>query len=269
MAPADRRRVLRKRIISALVLIPLALAGAGGGSPYFDLLVALFGGAMAWEWVRVCNRGRFPGRGAVAVAAVPAAILALQLWGFPGALATLAAGAMLAGLAGLPGRALWHALGVAYVGLPCLALLWIRSDPQSGLATLLWALVLVWSVDTGAYIAGRGVGGPKLAPRISPNKTWAGLAGGVAAAMAMAAIAAGLGFGSVWPVIAVAGLLALVEQAGDLAESGFKRRFGVKDSSNLIPGHGGVLDRLDGLLAVSVAVAGLMMITKGGVPAWR
>src|SRR3954451_25141947 len=110
-APADRRRVLRKRIISALVLIPLALAGAGRGSPYFDLLVALFGGAMAWEWVRVCNRGRFPARGAVAVAAVPAAMLALQLWGFPGALATLAAGVALAGLAGLPGRALWHALG--------------------------------------------------------------------------------------------------------------------------------------------------------------
>jgi phosphatidate cytidylyltransferase len=261
--------VLRKRIISALVLIPLALAGAGLGSGYFELLVALFGAAMAWEWVRVCNRGVFPPRGAVAVAAVPAAVLLLHLSSFPGALATLAGGAALAGLAGLPGRALWHGIGVLYVGLPCLALLWIRDDPASGLATLLWTLVLVWSVDTGAYLAGRSIGGPRLAPRISPNKTWAGLGGGVLAAMLMAAIAALAGFGALWPAVGVAALLALVEQAGDLAESGFKRRFGVKDSSNLIPGHGGVLDRLDGLLAVSIAVAGLMMITKGGVPAWR
>ncbi|MFO1059592.1 MAG: phosphatidate cytidylyltransferase [Dongiaceae bacterium] len=263
--------MLRKRIISALVLIPLALAGAGLGAGYFAALVALFGAAMAWEWVRVCNRGTFPPGGVVAVLAVPAAVLALHLSAGAAALALLAGGAVLAGLAGLPGRrALWHGLGVLYVGLPCLALLWIRDDPESGLPTLLWTLVLVWSVDTGAYIAGRGIGGPKLAPRISPNKTWAGLAGGVVAAVVMAALAAlGLGFGALWPVAALAALLAVVEQAGDLAESGFKRHFGVKDSSNLIPGHGGVLDRLDGLLAVSIAVAGLMMITKGGVPAWR
>jgi phosphatidate cytidylyltransferase len=261
--------VLRRRIISALVLIPLALAGAVGGPPYFDLLVALFGAVMAWEWVRVCNGGQFPAGGAVAVAAVPAAILALQLSSWPGALASLAAGAVLSALAGLPGRALWHGLCVLYVGLPCLSLLWIRGDPASGLGTLLWSLALVWAVDTGAYLAGRAIGGPKLAPRISPNKTWAGLAGGIVAAMAVAAAAAWLGFGALWPVVALAALLALVEQAGDLAESGFKRRFGAKDSSNLIPGHGGVLDRLDGLLAVSIAVAGLMMITEGGVPAWR
>jgi phosphatidate cytidylyltransferase len=216
-ATAPAKATLRTRIISAAILAPLVLGTAVLGAPYWDILVALMGALMAWEWRRLC--GTRPG---------------------------------------------WLLLGVLYVSLPCLALLWIRDLP-GGLETLLWVLALVWATDTAAYVAGRGIGGPRLAPRISPNKTWAGLAGGVLGA-ALVGLAAVLlrgappdagPVGDAWLLVALSGILALVEQAGDLAESAVKRHFGVKDSGNLIPGHGGVLDRVDGLIAVSLAVAGL------------
>jgi phosphatidate cytidylyltransferase len=136
--------------------------------------------------------------------------------------------------------------------------------------TLLWVLGVVWATDTGAYIAGRRIGGPKLAPRVSPNKTWAGLFGGIAAAglvgLAAAALVAGV---SPWIAAPLSAALAIVEQAGDLFESAVKRRFGVKDSSNLIPGHGGVLDRVDGLLSVSLAVAALSWMVGHTILIWR
>ena len=127
---------------------------------------------------------------------------------------------------------------------------------------------MVVAVDSGAYAAGRSIGGPKLAPRISPKKTWAGLAGGIAAALLIGWISAFLlDLPRFLPLILVSGVLAVVEQAGDLAESAFKRRFGVKDSSQLIPGHGGVLDRVDGLLAVALVV-GLIGYFQGGLAGW-
>jgi len=269
-APADRSSVLAQRIISALVLIPLALGGVFLGPPYLDGLVVLFALAMGWEWVRVCHRGRFVPSGLVVLLAAAGSIVAYRVGGLPAALIVLAAGALAAGLVAEAGIRLWHALGAVYVGLPCLAMLWIRGDAQPGLDTLLWTLVLVWSVDTGAYLAGRSIGGPKLAPSISPKKTWAGFAGGLLAAALVGALGARwLGLQGWWLLAAIGAGLAVIEQAGDLAESAFKRRFGVKDSSNLIPGHGGVLDRVDGLLAVLVAVAGLMIVTKGGVRTWQ
>ena len=269
-APADRPAVLGQRIVSALVLIPLALAGVYLGGRYLDGLVALFALAMAWEWVRVCHRGRFVASGLVVVLAAVAGVVAFRFGSLPVALGVLAAGAVAAALAAEPSVRFWHALGAIYVGLPSLAILWIRGDAQPGLETLLWTLVLVWSVDTGAYLAGRTIGGPRLAPSISPKKTWAGLGGGLLAAALVGAFGAlWLGLESWWPLAAIAAVLGMVEQGGDLAESAFKRRFGVKDSSNLIPGHGGVLDRVDGLLTVVVAVAGLMIVTKGGVGTWQ
>jgi phosphatidate cytidylyltransferase len=262
--------MLGQRIISALVLIPLALAGVFLGSPYLDGLVALFALAMAWEWVRVCHRGRFVASGLVVVLAAVGGVVAYRLVSPPAALLILVAGAVAAALLAETGVRLWHGLGAVYVGLPCLAMLWIRGDAQPGLDTLLWTLLLVWSVDTGAYLAGRTIGGPRLAPSISPKKTWAGFAGGLLAATLVGLLGAyWLGLQSWWPLAAIAAVLAVVEQCGDLAESAFKRRFGVKDSSNLIPGHGGVLDRVDGLLTVVVAVAGLMIVTKGGVGTWQ
>jgi len=152
--------------------------------------------------------------------------------------------------------------------LPCVLLLWLGRAEGAGRVTVLWIFAVVWATDIGAYLVGRQIGGPRLAPRWSPRKTWAGLAGGTAgAALAGWATAGALGISPMLPLVLVSAGLAIVGQFGDLAESVAKRRFGVKDSSGLIPGHGGLLDRLDGLLAVVPAVAVLSLI--GGALPWR
>jgi phosphatidate cytidylyltransferase len=145
------------------------------------------------------------------------------------------------------------ALGTLYVGLPVLALLLIRRQ-EEGLLWTLWVLPLVWMTDIGAYFAGRAIGGPKLAPRLSPNKTWAGLIGGVVLATAFAAVLHWQ-FGLPLRLTLATPVLAVLAQAGDLYESGLKRKAGVKDSGSMLPGHGGVLDRLDGLVPVAPVAA--------------
>jgi phosphatidate cytidylyltransferase len=148
-------------------------------------------------------------------------------------------------------------------------LLWLGDSERDGRNTLLWVLAVVWATDIGAYAFGRWLGGPLLAPRLSPRKTWAGLIGGLGCAAVTGAAAAWLlGASPMWLAGVSAGL-AIIEQFGDLAESLAKRRFGVKDASGLIPGHGGLLDRLDGFLAVIPAVALLTLITGGSVLTWR
>lgn len=147
---------------------------------------------------------------------------------------------------------LWYMGGFFYAVLPALALLWVRE--RAGLDLLIWVFIVIWSTDIGAYFAGRKFGKRKLAPSISPKKTVEGLYGGIAAAALFGGawvVAMGLGK----PLLAAAPLFAIAAQAGDLFESGLKRRAGVKDSSNLLPGHGGVLDRLDGLVPVAVLTA--------------
>ncbi|MEO6246981.1 MAG: phosphatidate cytidylyltransferase [Sphingomicrobium sp.] len=148
----------------------------------------------------------------------------------------------------------WLVAGFGYALIPALALLWIRERGAHKLDLLLWVFIVTWSTDIGAYFAGRAIGGPKLAPSISPNKTWAGLVGGM--------VVAGL-LGSAWVVslglprllLLLAPLFAIGAQVGDLFESGLKRRAGVKDSGAILPGHGGVLDRLDGLVVVASLTA--------------
>lgn len=296
--PAEARREptgpsglsnLQKRLISAAILLPLVITDIYFGHPYFDLLVAAFAGVMAWEWTRICARRRNPADPA------PAARLASANWFWPslfailGAVAAvlaagfvpeppslewqiLVAAALLSGIAAWPhhrNRALWFTAGTLYVTLPALALLAIRNDPEMGRAMLLWTLGLVVAADTGGYVAGRSIGGPKLAPRISPNKTWAGLAGAVVGAGLAGLFAAFmLNHTDVWALTLLSAALGVVEQLGDLVESAFKRHFGVKDTSHIIPGHGGVLDRIDGLLAVAVAVLVLNEWAGGSVLAW-
>lgn len=148
----------------------------------------------------------------------------------------------------------WYLSGFVYALVSALSLLWVRDRADSGIALVLWVLILVWSVDIGAYFAGRAIGGPKLAPAISPNKTWAGFYGGVVAATLLAgawALFAGLA-----PIVLLlAPLFAVASQGGDLFESWMKRRAGIKDSGRWLPGHGGVFDRLDGLLPVAILAA--------------
>jgi phosphatidate cytidylyltransferase len=163
----------------------------------------------------------------------------------------------------------WFILGFLYVAIPCWAIIDLRSDPTVGLQQILWIVALVIAADTGAYIAGRSIGGPKLAPRVSPNKTWAGLFGAVVSAAIVGAITALLmDLPSVATLTAISAGLAVIEQMGDLAESAFKRHFGVKDASNIIPGHGGALDRVDGLIAVAAAVAGINYLIGSSVLTW-
>ena len=256
--------VLGPRILSALVLAPLMLAAVWVGSPLFDLLMAGVAGIMAWEWGRLCREQEFD-RGGKALAFVSALAAAIAVPAPELALVALAIGGI--GLAVFT-RSGWLTFGVVYVGLPVLSLVWLRE--AGGMGVVFWLLALVWATDTGAYAAGRTIGGPKLAPRYSPNKTWAGLGGGMVSA---AVVSAGLGLGlEMMPRTLVSGLLlalagaglAVVAQIGDLFESAVKRRFGVKDSSTIIPGHGGVLDRVDGLISTAPLVALAVLLLGRG-----
>jgi phosphatidate cytidylyltransferase len=204
-------------------------------------------------------------------AALPAAVL-LTAAGLPqAALLLLAAGMIGAGVAG-GGLSAARPLGfgVPYLGLAAVALAWLRLAPQAGLVNVLVLLVTVWASDIGAYAIGRAVGGPKLAPSISPGKTWSGAIGGlVAAALVGLAVCLVLGGRHPGRAAGIALLIGLVAQLGDLFESRLKRHFGVKDSGSLIPGHGGLLDRLDAVLAAAPAAALLVLVLGRGVILWE
>jgi phosphatidate cytidylyltransferase len=274
LASADRGG-LGLRIVSALVLAPVALAAIWFGGIWLTLLTAAAGGGMAWEWGRMC-RGVSASRPTAGERALVGSVLVVVLVAALGAawiavaVAILGAGLVLA----VERRALqadpaWTALGALWLALPCIGLLWLARD-GGGRVTLLWLFAVVWATDIGAYAAGRAIGGPRLAPRWSPRKTWAGFAGGmVCGAMAGAVTAIAAGRSPALPLALISAGLAIVAQFGDLAESLAKRRFGVKDSSSLIPGHGGLLDRLDGLLAVIPAVALMILFGGRSVLSWH
>ncbi|MBK8157422.1 MAG: phosphatidate cytidylyltransferase [Rhodospirillaceae bacterium] len=298
--PAKKPSNLTVRIISALVLIPIVLAVGYIGHPWFDLFVILFAGIMAWEWARIAGRRRNPADpspaarlpvgnwtlGSIGLIFVVVNVLVMvrgplienwpaefdySLWNILKLLIAAVVGATIFALYENRSRAIWFGIGAIYILAPSLAVLWVRDDPVTGQGILLltWILALVIATDTGAYAAGRSIGGPKLAPRISPNKTWAGLLGGmVSAALVGLVFGLFLNLPSIWKLMILSAGLAVIEQVGDLLESAFKRRFGMKDSSHIIPGHGGVLDRVDGLLAVSVAVAALDYFGEGSVLSW-
>ena len=243
----------------------MALAAVWYGAWALVALAGLAGVAMAWEWTRL-TLGRFGAGGLVlALMALGVAVLGL-IWPVAAPWVVVAAALAAPLLQRADGRSpLWLLAGAVYIGLPIAAVVWVR---VLGRETLFWLLGVVWATDIGAYAAGRAIGGPKLMPRVSPKKTWAGLAGGVASAAAVGGVAASY-TGLPWPaLVAISGGLAVVAQAGDLAESSVKRYFGVKDSSGIIPGHGGVLDRLDGLLAAAPVVAALCLAFRGGLAQW-
>ena len=148
----------------------------------------------------------------------------------------------------------WYLGGFVYALAAAIALLWIRDRADNGLALVMWVFTVVWTTDIGAYFVGKSIGGPKLAPAISPGKTWAGFYGGVVAASIVAGVWASL-TGLHWVVLLLAPLMSVAAQGGDLFESWMKRRAGVKDSGSWLPGHGGIFDRLDGLLPVAILTA--------------
>jgi len=226
---------------------------------------------MAREWDRLTG-GAGSGLLGLASSLALLVILALGYYGHGGwaLLALLPAVLVVAGLGRLAGRSMvWPVLGLFWLGLPCLALLWLRMG-DNGMLAVTWLFLAVWFCDTGAYFAGRGIGGPKLAPRISPKKTWSGLLGGMfLAAAASALLAVVLAQKDAVQFAVLGALLALISQCGDLAESALKRHFDVKDSGALIPGHGGILDRVDGVLFAAPALALAAATPTLGLLPWQ
>ena len=261
-------RELRLRAISVLVLAPFVLVAVYLGGAVFQALVAGTAALMAWEWERLCNGGRFTVSGMLMVTGAVAVILAIALGradvaALLGAAATIAVYAVTAAARRPDPR--WVALGMVVIATTAGAIVWLRLSPLVGAAGLLWFIGVVWATDLGGYVVGRTVGGPRLAPVVSPRKTWAGLAGGMAFAAAWGFAASQFWhFATPWKLAFLALVLAVIEQIGDLSVSVVKRRYGAKDSSNLIPGHGGVLDRTDGFLVAAPVLVVLIVAATGG-----
>jgi phosphatidate cytidylyltransferase len=260
-AEADSRNLLT-RIIAASVLIPLAVAIAYAGGWLWTALVTLAAIGLYVEWLMVVGA-------AADRRVVVSGVIALVLAGFclatgrvDAALVVLAIGLVAVGLMTAERRN-WTAAGFLYAAVAEIASVLLRLDAAKGFVALVFVLVIVWVTDSGGYFAGRGIGGPKLWPRVSPKKTWAGAVGGFVASLAVGGVFAALDLGKAGPLLMISGALSVVSQLGDLFESAVKRRFGVKDSSQIIPGHGGLLDRLDGFVA-AVAVAALFGFLRGG-----
>ncbi|MEM1139659.1 MAG: phosphatidate cytidylyltransferase [Pseudomonadota bacterium] len=257
------------RVASATVLIPLGLATAHFGGVFAGVMLSVLAALMAVEWNRLIFMDRFDGTAQKVMVVylltfvASLALVTLNRTGL-GLLILFLAIPLVVGLClRREDKIVWAVAGLLYVGVPCLSVLALRAPEPEGAPSLFFMLALIWAYDTGAYLAGSVIGGPKFLPRISPNKTWAGVAGGVSAGLLVAGLAALLTpnapFG---PLALLAVALCSLVQAGDLFESWVKRQFGVKDTGQLIPGHGGVLDRLDGALFV-FPVAALIGVTTG------
>ena len=258
---------LALRIASALVLAPLAIAVTYVGGWPFVVFWGLAAAGVLWEWMLLVgpdDRRTTLTTGAAALA------LAVALAGADRQLAAVIVVAMgtLAVAALAPAsRRLWIAGGVPYAGAIGLAPVVLRTDAEHGFLAVIFLYAIVWTTDIVGYFVGRVVGGPKLMPRISPKKTWSGAIGGTVAAIVVAiATANAAGLTGLLGVAMIAAVLSIVAQAGDLFESALKRRFGAKDSSHIIPGHGGLMDRLDGFVAATV-LAALVGLARGGVEA--
>jgi phosphatidate cytidylyltransferase len=254
--PSFGTNELAARIASALVLATVTVLVTWSGVVSFAQLVAAVGAILSWEWSRLVRGASCDGATVAAALAIAAAI-ALVVAGYPGAgLLLLPVAAIALAVANGAGTGRLAALGVMYAGLPCVALVWLRAAGSYGFESILLIFIIVWATDTGAFIAGRNIGGPRLWASVSPNKTWAGLAGGVLASAVLSwGYAVWIASSSPGRVLVLAGVLAVISQMGDLMESALKRAHGVKDTSSLIPGHGGFMDRVDGLIFAAVAAA--------------
>jgi phosphatidate cytidylyltransferase len=251
------------RVIVALVLAPVAIAIAFAGGWLWAALVTLATIGLYVEWLGIVGVARETGVVASGVVALAIAGLGLALGRIDESLIALAFGLAVVALLS-PERRRWTMAGFLYAAAAEVASVLVRLDQTDGFIALILILLVVWVTDIGGYFAGRGIGGPKLWPRVSPKKTWAGAIGGFVASLVISGGFAAFGFGKTGPVLLLGAILSIASQLGDLFESAVKRRFGVKDSSHIIPGHGGLLDRLDGYVA-AVVVATIFGLLRGGV----
>lgn len=257
--PAKKNNLLT-RILSALIMLPLAVFIILKGGMFFLILISLLTVLILSEWNGICEKKPFSWL--FAVQALSALLLIYQLniessyiWiSFISSVISIMAIALL-----IKAKMIWAVTGFLYAIIPSASFLLI--EKQFGGILVLWMMIVIWSMDTGAYFAGKNIGGPKMSPKISPNKTWSGLIGGTIAAILIGGF---YGFymqdqnvplfSDATILLLFSGLFAILSQMGDLAESAVKRRFSVKDSGSIIPGHGGVMDRVDGVLFVAPAV---------------
>jgi phosphatidate cytidylyltransferase len=258
---------LKLRLVSGIAFAALAFALTYAGPIPFAVLVLVCAMVISWEWGRLVRGVAFD-LGFFVHAGAVAAGIALAAAGYAAlGLAALVVAAIILVPLYMGRGARLSALGVFYVGLPAIALLWMRGDEPYGFTAVLFIFAVVWGSDTAAYAAGRTIGGPKLWPRVSPNKTWAGFIGALAAGAAAGAIFAALVSDADATRLILLGIgLAAVAQAGDLAESALKRLFHLKDASDLIPGHGGFMDRMDSLVAAATAAALLALVIDAHAP---
>jgi phosphatidate cytidylyltransferase len=249
---------LRLRSLSALVLAPVVLLALYHGGAWAQWLFALIAVLMALEYTAIVHGGDKQQFALHAMAGLSAVLLPSAGWVLAAIAIVVLATLLSASIKQKQSADVnfwWAVSGVPYIALPTMALVLLRADAHFGWNALLWLALVVWATDIGAYFAGRIIGGPKLAPRLSPKKTWAGLVGGMLAAAAVSyALCKHFSVPATMPAL-IAAALAVVAQAGDIYESALKRHFNLKDASNLIPGHGGVLDRVDGLIAAAVVAA--------------
>jgi phosphatidate cytidylyltransferase len=262
--PASRNLLMR--VAAALVLAPLAIAIAYAGGWLWAALVTLAAVGLYVEWLTVVGAAGETRVVASGVVALAVAGLCLATGRIDAALVVLAAGFVVVAMIS-PARRNWTAAGFCYAAAGEIASVLVRLDSVKGFAALILVLLVVWVTDIGGYFAGRGIGGPKLWPRVSPKKTWAGAIGGFVASLVVAGGFAAFDLGKTGPLLLLGAMLSVVSQLGDLFESAVKRRFGVKDSSHIIPGHGGLLDRLDGFVAavVMAAIFGFLRAGADGV----
>lgn len=253
------------RVVSSLVLAPVAIAAAYFGGIVFVLFWTVAALCVIWEWdTLVCAHEKNPVLTIGAVAIVGASVLLIL--GRTATVIALVALGML-GAATLASKELrgWCVAGVLYAGALLIAPVLLRRDAALGLQALMFLFFVVWATDVVAYFCGRAFGGPKLMPAVSPKKTWSGAIGGTAGGVfGGVAVAAYFGTPRLTAIALVALVLSVVSQAGDLLESFIKRRFNAKDSGSLIPGHGGVMDRVDGFV-IAALVAAMLGVSRGGI----
>jgi len=274
--PAPRFADLKLRIATAVLASAIGFVLLWMGGVWTMALAALACSAWIWEFRTITlaadpdnDRTEVP----ILIGAVVGGVIVSHFYGYPVGLRWLLWSLVAAALADFVfgrRRAMgWGILGGAYIGLAGIGFLYLRGLEPLGFATALWVILVVVAADVGGYFAGRVIGGPKLWPRVSPKKTWAGSVGGVAFALVVGIFVGALVDGAVFVAVCVlSALLAVISQAGDLAESALKRHFGVKDSGRLLPGHGGAMDRFDGLMAAVLAAAAAALLHGRTLMIW-